>query len=397
MITIMNLLKIWGKIILLVAGAVSLYAYAMFQGGFVSWFLLYSFLPFLFYSILIAFYSFKFWKIERAIDEQLVYEAGDTVKVQIKITRSFPFPLYYLIIKDTFSVGEGQEKRMLFPLFKRKFSVAYELTELPRGEHIFKEITVASADFLGLIRKENSFKVENKVIVYPKRQRLNLFFLEKHVGAGTLARGLDDKKETMIPTSIREYERGDRLSWINWKMTAKKSTLISKEFERTEDHRYFICMDRANQINPAAFEKIVHYTASLTEELYKAGHPFNLLSCGAERTIFLYKKSAEWRNQVLYHLAIIKNDSNYLLSEVLEREKAELPEKGTLIVVTDHMNPQLFERMKTFANKERKIIIILSLVDHIQKYGKQLINQNITIRAMDEELAFGTAGVKTND
>lgn len=392
---LVNLLKVLGKIIFLAAGAAVLYAYAMFQGGFVSWFLFYSFLPFLLFSLLFALYPFWNWKIERIIDMHKTYEAGDTVKVQIQLMRKLPFPLYFLIITDTFPAEKGEHKLVLYPLFKRKMTVTYELTEIPRGEHFFGDITVSSADFLGLIKKEYSFQVESKLIVYPKRQRLNLSFLDKHIGEGALARGLDLKNETIMPTGTREYQRGDRLSWINWKMTARKSTLISKEFDRTEDHHYVICMDRSREISPDNFEKIVHYTASFMGGLYPTGHPFTLISGGADRNVFSSKKSMEGRNQLLYHFAIVTNDSPHVLPKVVEREKAALPERRTTILVTDRITPSLLNWLEGSANKQGKIIVMLTSLESMQKYSKQPIHQNIIIKAIDEDVTFARLGVNT--
>ncbi|KEF36888.1 hypothetical protein M670_03970 [Schinkia azotoformans MEV2011] len=383
-----NLLKIWGKVLLLLAGVGILYAYAMFQGGFVSWFLLYSFLPFIIFSILFALYPIQLWKVERIIiDGHKMYEAGDTVKVQIQITRKFPFPLYFLMVTDTFRMGQGEKKVIRFPFLKRRIHFTYNLDELPRGEHFFENITATSADFLGFIKKEHSFKAESKLIVYPKRQRLNLFFLEKHIGEGSLARGLDYKKEMFVPTTIREYQRGDRLSWINWKATARKNTLISKEFEIMEDHQYVICIDRYHLISHEAFEKIVLYSASIINELYKAGHPVTLISTGEgeDRSIFSAKKSVEWMNQVFYHFAIVKNDSPSMLHQVVEKDKAALPERGTIIFITDNMTPHFLEWIKRLANNQRKVVVVLSMADgSAQNYSNQVLNQNIIIKAMDE-------------
>lgn len=390
-----NLLKISGKIIFLIAGVGVLYAYAMFQGGFVSWFLLYSFFPFILFSLLFALYPLKYWKVARVIDHHVVYTAGDTAKIQIQITRKLPFPLYYLVIKDTSSSAQGHKKLMVYPFFKRKMTVTYEIEQLSRGEFVFDEITIASADFLGFIKKEQKFLLETKLTVYPKRQPVNLFFLEKQTGEGMLARGLDLKKETMIPTSIREYRKGDRLSWINWKMTAKKNTLISKEFEKTEDHHYVVCMDRSLQISPDTFEKIVFYTASLVDELYKTGYPVTLISAGEERNMFPLKKSAEWKQQVLYHLAIVKNDSPYLLLQMMEREKAVLPERGTIIFVTDSINSQFLSKLKSIASSQRKIIVVLSSSEGIHNYYGQLENVNIWIETIDEDFVTGNAEVET--
>lgn len=41
------------------------FSYAMFQGGFVSWFLFYSFLPFGLYGVAVLLYPLKKWNVTR--------------------------------------------------------------------------------------------------------------------------------------------------------------------------------------------------------------------------------------------------------------------------------------------------------------------------------------------
>jgi uncharacterized protein (DUF58 family) len=154
-----------------------------------------------------------------------------------------------------------------------------------------------------------------------------------------------------------------------------------------EDHQYVIWIDRYHLISHESFEKIVLYSASLIDELYKAGHPVTLFSTGEgeNRSIFSAKRSVEWMNQVLYHFAIVKNDSPHMLHQVVEKDKALLPERGTIILLTDHITPHFLEWIKRLASNQRKVVVLLSMEDGgAQNYSNQLINQNIIIKAMDE-------------
>jgi len=70
------------------------YSFAMFQGGFVSWFLFFSFLPFAIYSIALLIYPLNDFQIKRVFSP-LQLTAGDQVTVKISLNRKFPFPLLF--------------------------------------------------------------------------------------------------------------------------------------------------------------------------------------------------------------------------------------------------------------------------------------------------------------
>ena len=44
-------------------------------------------------------------------------------------------------------------------------------------------------------------------------------------------------KDTTMATGVRDYQSGDRVSWIHWKSFARTQTLMTKEFEdrRSQD------------------------------------------------------------------------------------------------------------------------------------------------------------------
>ena len=62
------------------------FSYAMFQGGFVSWFLFYSFLPFAIYSLLLLFYPLTGMKMTRSISHTELTD-GQELTVTIHVER----------------------------------------------------------------------------------------------------------------------------------------------------------------------------------------------------------------------------------------------------------------------------------------------------------------------
>lgn len=80
---------------------VILFCYAMFRGGFVSWFLFYGYLPIGIYQLLFASYPLRTWQIYREI-ENPVCRAGDEITVKVHLRRKLPFPLLYCTFEEKF-------------------------------------------------------------------------------------------------------------------------------------------------------------------------------------------------------------------------------------------------------------------------------------------------------
>ena len=128
----------------------------MFQGGFVSWFLFYSFLPFAIYCVALSFYSLNELEVTRILPKS-DYNAGEPLKVEVSVKRAKSFPLFYLLIEDhlsdslKFAPQQKKPKALLLPGLEKEFSYEYIIDELPRGEHVFDSFTLRIGDPLGLI------------------------------------------------------------------------------------------------------------------------------------------------------------------------------------------------------------------------------------------------------
>ena len=93
-----SLRKLWKLFSLLLLILIT-FSYAMFQGGFVSWFLFYSFLPFALYALYVVLFSLQSFTAEREFSKW-EYFAHDDITVTITIKRNHAFPLLFIIVED---------------------------------------------------------------------------------------------------------------------------------------------------------------------------------------------------------------------------------------------------------------------------------------------------------
>lgn len=366
----------WKLCILLILVAVT-FSYAMFQGGFVSWFLFYTFIPFALYGLCVAFYPLKKIKVERTLLKS-DFRAGEKVKIIIKVNRHSSFPLFYLIAEDQFieeltlAKSNNRANTILFPFLKNELEYEYEIIHLQRGEHFFKGVHIKTGCPLGLIEREIDIKLEDKIIVYPKYEELFYRPFSNQYDHGMTASKERVQRDTSMAVGIREYQPGDRFSWINWKATAKRNDIMTKEFEQRQSHDVYILMDCASE---QRFEIIVSFTASIIRGILRKGAQVGLHTVSSKRVVFPMFGGDIQQQKLFYHLAKIKDECPVSLDKVLEREQILTQQNMNLMIVTSQLTKKLIDDTGLIAQKKGAITIFL-----VKEGNEGITNQEISLR-----------------
>ncbi|MDQ0999647.1 uncharacterized protein (DUF58 family) [Neobacillus niacini] len=350
--------KVWKFVVLLFLIMLT-FSYAMFQGGFVSWFLFYSFLPFALYCICLSFYSLNELEITRHIP-QSDYNAGEALKITVNVKRKSLFPIFYLFIEDqiddTLTHKKEKAKTLVLPGFRKNFSYEYVIDELPRGEHIFHGFFVKTGDILGLVEKEKVQTNESKIIVYPAYTDLLYRPFETHFDQGMTASRERVQRDTTLAIGVRDYQPGDRFSWINWKASAKRNEIMTKEFEQRQSHDVFVAMDCAPGQH---FEAVVSFTASLLRAVLKKGAQIGLLTISRERATFPIRGGENQLHQLFYHLAKIEAKCLSSFEKVLETEGMFVQQTVSFLLVSAHLTKPLIEKAGFLGQRKGKITLFL--------------------------------------
>lgn len=343
-LTILN--KVWKLVVLFVLVALT-FAYAMFQGGFVSWFLFYSFLPFALYGLALSFYPLEKIKLERTLNKK-EFHAGETLTINVTLTRKFPFPLFYLVIEECFGEQltrlqkKASSKTLLFPHFRKEIQFQYVIAELPRGEHCFQNINVKTGDPLGLMEKERTIATsDQKIIVFPTYAELRYRPLDQQYDQGMSSSKERVQKDMTMVVGIREYQPGDRFSWINWKATAKRNDIMTKEFEQRQSHDVMIVMDCAPE---KRFEVIVSFTASIIKAIFQKGAQVGFVSSALKQQMFPIRNDEEHKKQLSYYLATVKDDCPVTFDKVLDSGIRLQGQSGTMLLITAQLTEALIEK-----------------------------------------------------
>lgn len=360
-----------------------LFCYGMFQGGFVSWFLFYSFSPFALYALLLALYPVNQFHVIRSMNKQEFFH-GDRLEVQLQIIRTTRFPLFFLLVEDRLpdslkGLYQAKTKAILFLNIKHQVSFSYELTGVPRGEHCFGPIRLKLSDPLGLLEKEMEVAVLDRVIVYPRYEKLTLPPFQTQIEQGYVPSRHQLYRDVTMVSGIRDYQPGDRFSLINWKVTAKQNEMMVKEFEQqlSANDVMFVLDCTANE----RFEAAVSLAASLANSLLYAGVQGGLLAVGEKRIFSPLNSGEKQFKRILNHLAVVRENQHASFHHVLESERPVLQGNMTLILITALFSHEVVNATHYYLQKNHHMHVF------IVKEAEEAINEK-------EKLAIAKASAK---
>lgn len=254
------------KFVFLLVFVLAVFSYAMFQGGFVSWFLFYSVMTVLVFTILIAIYPFQVKRVERIVNKE-VLQAGEELTVTVTIYKRALQPFFFVRVQDVIPSnlgGYNEAGSLFFFSFQRRLIFSYTVYDVQRGSHTFEGLTLIFGDLFGLFERTSTLKCETTVTVYPRFRKLKSM---PDGGNPQQLEGLRIRKsieEDRSLAGVRQYVPGDRLTSIDWKQSARSSHLMTKEFESYQGEGIVVAFDSyCKQTTRTKFEHSVELAASL--------------------------------------------------------------------------------------------------------------------------------------
>ncbi|WP_252504268.1 DUF58 domain-containing protein [Sporosarcina sp. Marseille-Q4943] len=383
-----ELLSMTGRFVFIVGLFFSVYLFAMFQGGKVSWTIFYMLTPFLLYSISLFAYPMNNIKAERIIRTKTI-ESGGKLAVTVKLERTVPFPLLYTVAVEKWAdpamviKTKNRTKQIFLFGFKKHVEFSYEIDKLPRGEHIVEGVEVEVSDFFGWIQKRTFIELKDAILVFPNTTSIKYVPINAQYDRGSLVSPFSLVKDTTMATGVRDYQAGDRVTWIHWKSFARTQNLMTKEFEDRQSEDIIVLLDgRESDL----FEEQVELAASIVEEA--ANHQANVAfaSAGEETVAFPFIHSADQLHNVFVHLAKIRSVRAETVQPLVYSSLSTTA--GSVVLVTASPDWTFIQSMTSLVNNTKSVICFV-LVDGESALPPQLQEQirfakakGITIHAL---------------
>lgn len=387
-----------GGRLLTVAGLLALtFCFAMFQGGFVSWFVFFTLLPFLLYSLLLAVMPIRIGELEREIAPAKL-QRGGKARVTVRFRNRAILPIVFLAVRELdlderfYRVAAGSAGTLFFAGWRRSFEWTYELEDLQRGEHTLSALEVKATGFFGWVTRHKTIVQPYKLLVYPRTVDMNYASLQVQYDQGALAARYAIAKDTTLVTGVRDYQAGDRFSWIHWKSFAKNGQLRTKEFEDRQSQKLFLCIDRTVS---SQFEEVVELTASMLQAIVSRNGDVAFLSGGDGRVFYPAIRAEAQLEQVMRHLAVVKADTGLPLEQLLRNER-EL-NSSILILVTGSMTDGLKGFLTNGSKYARAVIcfVVVPKEEYASYKGASMRFTNSRVIYLTKEM-FGQAFTEVN-
>ncbi|MCJ7842644.1 DUF58 domain-containing protein [Lederbergia sp. NSJ-179] len=345
------------------------FAYAMFQGGFVSWFIFYSFLPFALYSLFLLAYPLQAFKVKRIISSRTL-KAGETITIEMILNRKFPFPLLFLVVEDIVpaTIHADRHKQIIFPGFKRNIKLKYPM-KVSRGEHTWQGFRLMTGDILGILKKERWQDNQQTILVYPPFEELIYKPLERRFEHGGAVNPMQFQKDTSLVSGVRQYQPGDRFSWIDWKASARTNAMMSKEFEVRRTNDLMIVLDRMNSVH---FETAVQFAASLVKTILQHGGQVGFFSAGKEVTYIPIRGEDAQEKEIFLHLAKVIPDSTTHLVNRMTKEFSLYKQPAVVVVITTSIDMPLLDGLNGEQRRKGGIVVY-----NIKKRGTPVSQEEV--------------------
>ncbi|HEX5168293.1 MAG TPA: DUF58 domain-containing protein [Cyclobacteriaceae bacterium] len=207
-------------------------------------------LSFCFFIILIIDFVMLFGVRRGVIADRTCAERlsnGDENPVQIIIENFYRFPVNLNVVDEIPFQFQKRDLNYEVRIASREIKkLNYHLRPVKRGEYLFGTVNVFASSPLGLLARRYKFAAEKAVPVYPSYIQMRKYELmaisNKLTEAGIKKiRRIGHNLEFEL---IKEYVPGDDYRTINWKATARRTSLMVNHYQDERSQQVYSLIDK---------------------------------------------------------------------------------------------------------------------------------------------------------
>ncbi|MFT3679747.1 MAG: DUF58 domain-containing protein [Ferruginibacter sp.] len=175
------------------------------------------------------------------------FSNGDDNRVMLQITNTMRFTVDMEIIDE---LPEQFQKRnwVLYSRFKggEQKELVYTVKPTERGEYEFGRILLYIKSMLALVMRRHEAAAGTVVPVYPSFMQMRKYSLlsQTTVQNESGTKRMRKLGHSMEFEQIKEYVRGDDIRTINWKATARKTSLMVNNYTDEKSQQVYCIIDK---------------------------------------------------------------------------------------------------------------------------------------------------------
>jgi len=342
--------------------------------------------------------------IERKIDDQL--SNGDENIINYRLTGDFGFRPTLQILDEY--PHQLQLRNCALPVTpeQKKFETTYRYAIYPktRGEYFFGNVKVLISTKLGFLNKLASHDSSATIKVVPSIQQYKKFSFLAYTNR---LEEVGVKKVRKVGSStefeqINEFQRGDNIKRINWKATARKTTLMVNHYEDQKAQNIYFLLDKGRMMHMpfnglSLFDYAINSSLALAGVAKHKGDKVGLISFSDVIGSWLPAQSIGNQvskiSQELYHQKIRQKESDF--SRLYKNIRLRMKGRSMLILYTNFdsmvsLNRQM-KYLKAISKSHLLIVVsflneeIVELANKKTKGEQSFFDQSIAERFLQEK------------
>lgn len=311
-------------------------------------------------------------EVTRTVDEKLSLGAENLVTLRI---RNSSFSRLTGTIRDEYPEGftsSGNEIEVAMAP-RSEVDFTYHVTPPHRGDFEYGDIYLRLRGRMGMIIRQHKYPMSRQVKVYPNILDLRRYEIglrkQRAVQPGQRVirmhgRGTDFE-------SLREYLPDDEFRAIDWKASARRNKLISRQYQEEKSQNVMILLDCGRVMGPAIhglsrLDWSINAAMMLAHVAAIKGDKVGLMAFGEE--IHAYTPPKSGKSQTLNMLSITYNlqsavgDSNYYRAfPFLSRKWTR---RSLVVVFTDLDDPEaskpLISQISSLTKKHLCMVVAMA-------------------------------------
>lgn len=251
--------------------------------------------------------------VERVISDEHV-APGQPVKVELRVTNHGTSVRQLLLLDplpENSSLISGSAQRMVSLKKGETMRWIYTFSG-KRGFHAFTRLEASACDLFGLLTVRQSLPTTGQVLILPAAPRVRRIAIRTRatrVYSGTILARQGGPGVDFF--GVREYQPGDPLHAVNWRVSARHShgqALFANEYEQERVADVGIILDARRQVNQLGenltiFDESILAAASLSDAFLSSGNRVGLLIYGQFINWTLPGYGKRQRERIMHALA----------------------------------------------------------------------------------------------
>ena len=331
------------------------------------------------------------------------FSNGDENKVTLEITNNMRFPVQIDIIDE---LPEQFQKRDELTSAKFKANeqknIVYTLRPTERGEYDFGKIILYVKSGLGLLMRRHTTVAEEQVPVFPSFMQLRKFQLLSSTTIQTEhgSKRMRKMGHSMEFEQIKEYVSGDDIRTINWKATARKSSMMVNNYTDEKSQQVYCIIDKGRLMkmpfnNLSLLDYAINSTLVLSNVCLQKQDRVGLITFSNKMGTLLAadRKPIQMANilQLLYNQEtdFLESDYEMLYLQIRSRIK----QRSLLILFTNFESLSGAKRqlnyLRSIAKHHLLLVVFFENSELTQLAGKSAANlEEVYVKTVAEKFAY---------